>query len=421
LHDSPLFHVAELLLNLSIILIFAKVGGEIAVRFIKIPQVLGELIAGIIISPFALGGIEILNFGPLFNVENNLPVSKEIFFLAQLGAVFLLFEVGIETNKSKFYSALRPSIFVALGGVILPFLFGFFCTILLGFANLNSIQAMSPALFVGAIMTATSIGITARVLSDINQLDSKEGITILGGAVVDDVLGIIILAIVIGIGEKGEISLSSVILITIKAFGFWIGLMILGSLISKRLSSFALSFKSTGSALLIASIYGLIASAVAEVYFGLAMIIGSYTMGLVLSDTELKHKVEKPISNINKILVPIFFCVVGMQLDMSFITGESDQSLSKIIIFTILLSILAIISKIFGSGIPAYFVGFDRKSSWKIGLGMLPRGEVAIIIAGIGLTTGVIGADIFGISLVVTIVTTILAPILLVRAYKNKK
>ena len=280
---------------------------------------------------------------------------------------------------------------------------------------------MSPALFVGAIMTATSIGITARVLSDINQLDSKEGITILGGAVVDDVLGIIILAIVIGIGEKGEISLSSVILITIKAFGFWIGLMILGSLISKRLSSFALSFKSTGSALLIASIYGLIASAVAEVYFGLAMIIGSYTIGLVLSDTELKHKVEKPINNINKILVPIFFCVVGMQLDMSFITGESDQSLSKIIIFTILLSILAIISKIFGSGIPAYFVGFDRKSSWKIGLGMLPRGEVAIIIAGIGLTTGVIGADIFGISLVVTIVTTILAPILLVRAYKNKK
>ena len=201
MHDSPLFHVAELLLNLSIILIFAKVGGEIAVRFIKIPQVLGELVAGIIISPFALGGIEILNFGPLFNVENNLPVSKEIFFLAQLGAVFLLFEVGIETNKSKFYSALRPSIFVALGGVILPFLFGFFCTILLGFANLNSIQAMSPALFVGAIMTATSIGITARVLSDINQLDSKEGITILGGAVVDDVLGIIILAIVIGIGE----------------------------------------------------------------------------------------------------------------------------------------------------------------------------------------------------------------------------
>ena len=407
MHDSPLFHVAELLLNLSIILIFAKVGGEIAVRFIKIPQVLGELVAGIIISPFALGGIEILNFGPLFNVENNLPVSKEIFFLAQLGAVFLLFEVGIETNKSKFYSALRPSIFVALGGVLLPFLFGFFCTILLGFANLNSIQAMSPALFVGAIMTATSIGITARVLSDINQLDSKEGITIL--------------AIVIGIGEKGEISLSSVILITIKAFGFWIGLMILGSLISKRLSSFALSFKSTGSALLIASIYGLIASAVAEVYFGLAMIIGSYTMGLVLSDTELKHKVEKPISNINKILVPIFFCVVGMQLDMSFITGESDQSLSNIIIFTIVLSILAIISKIFGSGIPAYFVGFDLKSSWKIGLGMLPRGEVAIIIAGIGLTTGVIGADIFGISLVVTIVTTILAPILLVRAYKNKK
>ena len=421
MHDSPLFHVAELILQLCIILVAAKVGGEIAIRFLKIPQVLGELIAGILISPFAIGGITFLDIGPIFSSQNNLPVSKEIFFLAQLGAVFLLFEVGIETNKQKFLSSLKPSILVALGGVLMPFVFGFVCTILFGFASTESIYSLAPALFVGAIMTATSIGITARVLSDLNQLDSREGTTILGGAVVDDVLGIIVLAIVIGIGEKGEISLNSVLIITIKAFGFWIGLMVLGTLISKKLSSFALSLKSSGSPLLLSCLFGLIAASIAEVYFGLAMIIGSYTMGLVLSDTNLKHKVEKQINNINKILVPIFFTVVGMQLDLGFLFDKSEYSIIAIILFTISLTILAIISKVVGSGVPAYFSGFNYKSSLKIGLGMLPRGEVAIIIAGIGLTSGVIGSEIFGISLIVTIVTTILAPILLVRAFKDKK
>ena len=184
---------------------------------------------------------------------------------------------------------------------------------------MDSISGMVPALFVGAIMTATSVGITARVLADIRRLDSPEGVTILAGAVVDDVLGIIILAIVVGISEEGAVTAGSIGVIFLKAVGFWLGLMIIGSLVANHLSKFVLWFKSAGGALVLALALAFIASAVAEIYFGLAMIIGAYTMGLALSDTELKHQVEGPMRSVNNFLVPIFFVVIGMQVDLSLI------------------------------------------------------------------------------------------------------
>ena len=419
MHDSPLVHVAQLLLILSVIFVAAKIGGEIARRYLHIPPVLGELLAGILISPYAFGGVELFGVGPLIQTHNNLPVAEELFFFGQMAVVLLLFEIGLETNRKQFISNIKPATFVAAGGVLLPFIFGFGTTVLLGFASIESMEAMIPALFVGTIMTATSISITARVLSDLGRLNSREGVTILGGAVIDDVLGIIILAIVVGISQEGSITPMTVTMIVLKALGFWLGLTVIGSFISTKLSKLALWFKTPGSPLVITIVYGLIAAAIAEVYFGLAMIIGSYTMGLVLSDTDLRHKIEKSVITINKIFVPAFFVIVGMQLDLSSFTGTGDKSMFSLVLFAIVLTVLAIFSKMIGSGLPALLFGFKKKESLRIGLGMVPRGEVALIIGGIAITSGVIGSGIFGVSIVMVIVTTILAPILLNLTYKD--
>lgn len=421
MHDSPLAVVAELILLLSIILVAAKVGGEVSERYLKIPPVLGELGAGILISPFLLGGIHWFGGGAIFELPHDgggLPVEPQLFFVAQLAAVVLLFEAGLETDRDQFMKYVRPATAVAAGGVILPFLMGFAATVMLGFADMDSIQGMIPALFVGAIMTATSVGITARVLADIRRLDSPEGVTVLAGAVVDDVLGIIILAIVVGIAEEGEVTAGSIALIFIKAVGFWLGLLVIGSLVSKQISKVVLWFKSVGGALVLALALAFIASAVAEIYFGLAMIIGAYTMGLALSSTELKHQVENSMRSVNNFLVPIFFVVIGMQVDFSAF-GAGDTSLMSAVIFAIVLTVFAVISKLVGSGVPALFVGFNRIGATRIALGMLPRGEVALIIAGIGLTSGVIGQDVFGVAIVMTVITTVLAPVFLIPAFKG--
>ncbi len=422
MHDSPLAVVAELILLLSIILVAAKIGGEVSERYLKIPPVLGELGAGILISPFLLGGIHWFGGGAIFELPHGqsggLPVEPQLFFVAQLAAVVLLFEAGLETDRKQFMKYVRPATAVAVGGVLLPFGMGFAATVMFGYASLDSISGMVPALFVGAIMTATSVGITARVLADIRRLDSPEGVTILAGAVVDDVLGIIILAIVVGISEEGAVTAGSIGVIFLKAVGFWLGLMIIGSLVANHLSKFVLWFKSAGGALVLALALAFIASAVAEIYFGLAMIIGAYTMGLALSSTELKHQVEGPMRSVNNFLVPIFFVVIGMQVDFTAF-GAGDTSLSIAIGFATVLTLFAVFSKVAGSGLPALLVGFNRRGATRVALGMLPRGEVALIIAGIGLAAGVIGQDIFGVAVVMTVVTTIIAPVLLIPAFRG--
>ena len=435
MHDSPLELVAELVIILAILLVAAKAGAELAQRFFKLPPVLGELCAGIIIGPFALGGITIGGFGPLFEIpeiitiaENGMahveealvPIEPSLFFLAQLAAVILLFQAGLETNRRQFIRYVRPATAVAVGGVVLPFALGVLGTVLFGFASFDSITALVPALFVGAIMTATSVGITARVLSDMGSLDTPEGVTILGAAVVDDVLGILVLAIVVGIATTGSVSAGSILVIAAKAIGFWLGLTVIGSILAGRISRGISVFRSSGALIALSLALAFIASGVAEVYFGLAMIIGAYSMGLALSSTELKHRIEEPMRQIGHFLVPVFFVVIGMQVDFSAVFGGEGGSLTNTILFAVVLSVFAVITKMVGAGLPALAVGFNARGAWRIAVGMLPRGEVALIIAGIGLAAGVIDRQIFGVGVLMTVVTTVLAPILLVPAFKRK-
>ena len=428
MHDSPLHIVASLILSLAVILICAKIGGEFFERILKKPPVIGELITGIVIGPFALGGIVLGDLGPFFEISNNsqsainsiIPVDFSLYFLAQLGAVILLFEAGLETNKKLFFKYLRPAGAVAAGGVILPFILGVLATVITGFANFNSLAELLPALFIGSILTATSIGVTARVLGDMGKLDSEEGVTILASAVVDDVLGIIILAIIVGIHTTGVVSIGGISIIGVKAIFFWFALTFFGSMISPWISKAILLFKGAGVKVCLSLALAFVAAGVAELYFGLAMIIGSYSLGLALSSTVLKDEIEESLQKINHFLVPVFFCVIGMQVDLvAIFSGSSD--LVNTITFVVILTLFAVISKILGCGIPALGVGFNKIGAWRIAVGMLPRSEVAFIVAGIGLVSGVIDKQVFGVAVFMAISTTIIAPILLSPAFKSGK
>jgi Kef-type K+ transport system membrane component KefB len=405
--------VAHLVLQLSVILFAAKLGGEIFERFLKQPSVLGELLAGVAIGPYALGGMDLPFVGALFGhgaAEGGVsvvPVSTELWAVAQIGAVVLLFFAGLETDFNLFFRYSGPAFVTAMGGVILPFVLGDVATVAFGLAT----GFLDPvALFMGAIMTATSVGITARVLGDIRKLDTPEGVTILAGAVIDDVLGIVVLAIVVSLGASGDVSLGNIAIVAGKAMGFWLGLMAVGILLSRWISRALSSFQSSGAALALALGIAFFSAALAE-SFGLAMIIGAYSIGLALSNTEIAETLREPMESVYHALVPIFFVVMGMLVDF--------QAMIPVLAFGLVISALAILGKVLGSGIPALWVGFNRWGAARIGVGMMPRGEVALIVAGVGLSSGIIQADIFGVSIMMTFITTILAPAILVPIFQR--
>ena len=410
--------IVRLVLQLAVILLAAKLSGEICERFLKIPPVIGELGAGILIGPFALGGVDIPGLGPLFEdlvgaashqTEGGftLPISESLWSIAQIGAIILLFTAGLETNLRQFLRYAGPASIVAVGGSVIPFILGVAVTVAFGYAD----GFGDPrALFVGAIFTATSIGISVRVLGDLRRLDTAEGVTILAAAVLDDVLGILILTVVLGIAIEGEFSASSTGLIALKTIGFWVALTGLGVLLSKRISDLFGRFRVSGAAMGLALGLAFLASALAEM-FGLAMIIGAFSIGLALSGTDLAHRLEEPLRGVYAALIPIFFVVMGMLVDVTALGGVWQ--------FGIAATALAIIGKVVGSGIPSLFTGFNLVGAWRIGIGMLPRGEVALIMAGIGVGAGVIRQELFGVAIIVTVVTTVLAPLVLARSFQE--
>ena len=406
--------VKHLVLQLAVILILAKLGGEIFTRYLKLPAVIGELLVGVAIGPYALGDVIDLGtiipgsgLGKLFE-RPEIPteaISLELFSVSEIAVIVLLFVVGLETNLVKFMRYARPASVIALGGFIAPFFLGAYATVWFGFAD----GIGDPkALFMGAAMTATSVGITARVLSEKKKLDTPEGVTIIAAAVIDDVLGILALTVAVGVADTGRISIGEVLGVGWKALAFlgvWFGG---GLLVSKYVSRFVMSFRVTGAGIAIVLGLAFLASGLAE-SFGLAFIIGAYATGLALSNTEMSRELKEPFSALYDALVPIFFVVQGMQVDVT--------AFGNALGFGVTLSALAIVSKVFGSGLPALGLGFNAIGSARIGFGMLPRGEVALIIAGIGLTKGVIGVELFGVAIFMTIVTTLLAPIVLVPLF----
>src|SRR3989338_8198830 len=406
--------LVEFTFQIAVILLVAKIFGELFERLGQ-SSVLGELIAGMVIGPYALGSLNLPFFGQLFPIPqalagaSALPVSPELYIFAQIGAVILLFLVGLETDAKMFMKYGLKALGVAIGGGVLPFFLGAWGTVMFGFA-----ESMfdGPAMFMGAIMVATSVGITARVLSDIYKLDTSEGVSILAAAVIDDVLGILVLALVLSMGSgEGGVSWAQLGLIGAKAVGFIGVVFILGLLFAKKLSRLLLKLQGKTYVALAAALCFLIAALAEE--FGLAMIIGAYLTGVILSVTELGHELEEKLVWVAHIIVPVFFAVMGMLVNF--------QAMLSALAFGLVITLFAIVGKIIGCGLPALFSGFNFLGSLRIGFGMLPRGEVALIVAGVGLAAGVINQEIFGVSIMMTIITTLMAPLILVPLFKINK
>ena len=402
-----------LVIQLAVIIIVAKIGGYLAQRFLKMPSVLGELISGMIIGPYALGAKIVLpDFGPLFVEHAGFAASAELYGIATLASIILLFLAGLETDLAAFLRYSVVGSVVGLGGLLSAFVIGDLVAVIWPGNGINSF--MDPAaLFLGVISVATSVGITARILAEKRKMASPEGVTILAGAVFDDVFGIVALAIVMGMAKvsMGEgVAWGPICIIALKAIGFFVIVTALGLTFARKITAAIKRFKS--KEIIVAICFGLamLLAGLAEMA-GLAMIIGAYIMGLALSRTDLAHEIEEHLEGVYNILVPIFFCVMGMMVDFS--------AMKPVLAFGAVYSLLAVFSKVFGCGLPAWAMRFNVRGSLRIGLGMLPRGEVALIVAGIGLAAGIIDQGIFGVAIMMTVITTILAPPLLVKSFEG--
>jgi fructose-specific phosphotransferase system IIA component len=405
--------MASLVLQLGVIIFAVRLGGRL-VKKAGIPQVLGELIAGIIIGPYALGGIPLPGFpyglfspGPLPPGET-LAVSPELYAFAMVASIILLFASGLETDLGLFLRYSVAGGLIGIGGVLASFVLGN----LVGAAILRASFADPRCLFLGILSTATSVGITARILSDHKKMDSPEGVTTLAAAVFDDVLGIVALAVVLGVvavltnSSGGGLNPLAILAIAGKAFGIWLGFTLLGLAFSKQLALLLKNFKHSYDFSILALGVALILAGVFEKQ-GLAMIIGAYVTGLSLSKTDIAPIIQERIHGLYEFFVPLFFAVMGMMVNVREIASP------PVLIFGGLYTLAAVAAKVAGCGGPALFLGFNAKGALRIGAGMVPRGEVALIIAGIGLASGILDARLFAVVILMTLLTTIAAPPLL--------
>ncbi|QHI69479.1 cation:proton antiporter [Tichowtungia aerotolerans] len=404
-----------LIIQLAIIIIVAKVGGYLSQRFLKMPSVLGELASGMLIGPYALGSKIVLpDFGPVFTEHAGFAASAELYGIATLASIILLFLAGLETDIAAFLRYSVVGSVVGLGGLLTAFVIGDLTAVLWPGNGIHNF--MDPAaLFLGVISVATSVGITARILAEKRKMASPEGVTILAGAVFDDVFGIVALAIVMGMAKVsmsgGSVNWGEIGIIAAKAIGFFVLVTALGLAFARKITAAIKQFKS--KEIMVAICFGLamLLAGLAEMA-GLAMIIGAYIMGLALSRTDLAHEIEEHLEGVNNILVPIFFCVMGMMVDFA--------AMKPVLLFGAVYSLLAVVSKVAGCGLPAWAMRFNMRGALRIGLGMLPRGEVALIVAGIGLAAGIIDQGTFGVAIMMTVVTTMLAPPLLVKSFNGE-
>lgn len=396
--------IADVLLGLIIILLAAKLGGDLLERF-KQPAVLGELIIGMIIGNMALIGVD--TFEPFKH-------SLTLDVLAEIGVIILLFEVGLESSLVEMMQVGVASFMVATFGVIAPFFLGWGVAVI--FLPEASIYVH---IFIGATLTATSVGITARVLKDIGKIRTREAKIILGAAVIDDIMGLVILAVVVGIinaantGGSGVSSLD-VLLIVVKALGFVVGSILIGNVLMPHVFKFGSKFKVAGillsTALLVCFLMAYLASLI-----GLAPIVGAFAAGLILDKVQYKdftdrgeHSIEELVSPIGIFLIPIFFVKMGMMVDLATFGNTEILAFAGVLTFAAIL----------GKQVCALAI-FDKTiNKISIGLGMIPRGEVGLIFAGIGAkllldNMPVVSSGTYSAVVIMVIVTTLVTPPLL--------
>ena len=407
--------IEKFILYLLIILVFAKAFGRLAEK-IGQPSVLGELLAGVVLSASVLALVP----------STEAMVGYDVFhLLAEIGVVLLLFEIGLETRLADLIKVGPVSALVAVVGVVLPFVLGYFCVIYFQKFALLSLEAGMVglvAIVTGATLTATSVGITARVLADLDRLQTKEARIVLTAAIIDDVLGLIILGVVSGIVSSfeaggagaGQITFGSIAFITVKAFGFLAASIILGRIIAPRIFGFFARIDNSNLVWIMGIAFCLVYSYCSNL-FSLAPIVGAFAAGLVLRETDQFKAIEGGVKPVSHFFAPIFFVMVGAAVDVSVFNPFVSENIMVISIALILFA-AAVVGK-YASGYVVYEKGV-RKSI--IGVGMIPRGEVGLIFAKIGLVHGVFKTDLFSAVTAMVILTTFIVPPLLKWMFESE-
>lgn len=426
--------LGEILLMLFVVFVLAKVASLIVSKF-GIPGLVGEILVGILLASIIIDGQSLAeHLGILLpNVETDYPGSDGysiLHVLSELGVMFLLFSVGLETRVKDLMSVGKAAMLVAVLGVVVPFILGYaYISFFSGDGNIYH------ALFLGAAMVATSVGITARVIKDMKLTDAKESRIIIGAAVIDDILGMIVLAIVSGMAKSGGVNIGDILTVAIMAMVF-VGLMLLfagkgvPAIYEWRRRRIERKFAENKDyipmrySMLAISIAACIGFGYFAEFIGLASIIGSFLAGMIFAEYVFEWKLEEKIEAICTMLVSFFFVYVGLQVDIQAVNID-------VIVTTVVVIILALIGKYVGCSIGAKLgdKSLDRGSLSIIGIGMMPRGEVGIIVATIGLGLFVmsegervraISPELYTTVVLMSVITTIIAPPLLSMAFKKK-
>jgi len=409
--------LSGVLLSLVVIYLASKLGAEVSKR-LDFPPVLGELVAGVIVGVSALhlvifpeSGLQASNSVVMSVLQwiNGLTSetvtsvfqsqSEVISVLAELGVIILLFEIGLESDLRQLKEVGSQAAIVACVGVAVPFGAG-----TAGLMMLFNVAAI-PAIFAGAALTATSIGITSKVLSELGRLKSREGQIIVGAAVIDDVLGIIVLAVVASLAKTGEIDVTNVIYLIISATAFLLGSILLGGIFNKTFVALVAKLETRGNIVIPAFIFAFFMAFLGNAIH-LEAILGAFAAGLVLDETDARNELDELVKPIADLLVPIFFVTVGARADLSVLNPLLPENRSGLVI-AVFLIVVAIVGKVVTGWAVFGQPGINRLA---IGVGMIPRGEVGLVFAGIGSASGVLDKPLEAAIIIMVILTTFLAP-----------
>src|SRR5262249_9178320 len=378
----------QVLFTIFVMFVAAKLAAEIFER-LKQPAVAGEILAGVIIGPSGLG----------------LVTPRELAYArSELGVIFLLFLVGMETKPADIFRVGWRALLVATLGVIAPFIFGYLIMLAWG-------QSQIEAVFVGAAMVATSVGITARVLGQMGLLKLEVSRIILGAAVIDDILGLLILAVVSSIAKEGGVNYVQIGTTAALAIGFTLLVIIVGARAVSRIRTRVEKLK-VGQSYLVFGLALCLGLALVASYIGVAAIIGAFLAGMALSEsaegTDMPHQAEA----VTEFLLPFFLTNIGMQLKLDALLNRNT------IVLALVVPILAVLSKLLGCGVAALSLG--KKKAAQIAMGMVPRGEVGVVVAQIGLSLNAVDASTYGVVLFMAVATTLIAPPSLVRLFRGE-
>lgn len=409
-------HLLQLLLLLVIIVVCAKTAGALSVRCGQ-PAVFGEILIGLVLGPTVLD-----LFGSALFHGTHETLGRTLKDLSEIGVILLMFVAGLETDLTEMKRVGRAACWSAVGGVVLPFAGGLLVARVFGFS-------WREAAFIGTVLTATSVSISAQTLLELKQLKSKEGSTILGAAVIDDVIGIVVLSLVVAFSAIGvsnqpaevalpvklsqyffdgsklaEVGLLVVFMLMFFGVATWFGWRYFDRLLA-LFSRVPASQALLAGAVSLAFIYSFLAQYIGQV----AAITGAYLAGVLITRTRFKSQVDEGIHPLTySILVPVFFISIGLEANARQLLADS----SKLLLMLAILAV-AILGKILGSGFGARCCGFTNREALRVGVGMISRGEVGLIVAGVGLASGVIGPAIFSMMVLMVLVTTMVTPLLL--------